>query len=166
MDIFNEGVDLPTLDTVMMLRPTESKILWLQQFGRGLRRAPGKERLTVIDYIGNHRVFLLKPQTLFGLPPGDREVFNLIERLQNGTQELPPGCEVTYELEAIDILKSLLRRTTTTQDEALQRYYEDFRTVHGVRPTAVEAYQDGYNPRSVRERCWLVDAVRRDRWET
>jgi hypothetical protein len=71
VDMFNEGVDLPTLDTVMMLRPTESRILWLQQFGRGLRTAPGKERLTVIDYIGNHRVFLLKPQTLFGLRPGD-----------------------------------------------------------------------------------------------
>ena len=67
VDMFNEGVDLPTLDTVMMLRPTESRILWLQQFGRGLRKAAGKERLTVIDYIGNHRVFLLKPQTLFGL---------------------------------------------------------------------------------------------------
>ena len=104
------GRRLPTLDTVMMLRPTESKILWLQQFGRGLRKAPGKERLTVIDYIGNHRVFLLKPQTLFGLPSGDREIFNLLERLQNGTQELPPGCEVTYELEAVEILKSLLRR--------------------------------------------------------
>ena len=64
VDMFNEGVDLPHLDTVMMLRPTESQILWLQQFGRGLRKAEGKERLTVIDYIGNHRVFLLKPQTL------------------------------------------------------------------------------------------------------
>jgi superfamily II DNA or RNA helicase len=69
VDMFNEGVDLPLVDTVMMLRPTESKVLWLQQFGRGLRKAEGKERLTVIDYIGNHRVFLLKPQTLFGLPP-------------------------------------------------------------------------------------------------
>jgi superfamily II DNA or RNA helicase len=67
VDMFNEGVDLPDLDTVLMLRPTESKILWLQQFGRGLRRVPGKT-LKVIDYIGNHRVFLLKPQTLFGLP--------------------------------------------------------------------------------------------------
>ena len=72
--------------------------------------------------------------------------------MRNGTQELPPGCEVTYQLEAIDILKSLLRRSAT-QVDALQRYYEDFRTVHGVRPTAVEAYQDGYNPRSVRERA-------------
>ncbi len=69
VDMFNEGVDLPALDTVMMLRPTESRIIWLQQFGRGLRRAPDKPYLTVIDYIGNHRTFLLKPQTLLGLGP-------------------------------------------------------------------------------------------------
>ena len=135
----------------MMLRPTESKILWLQQFGRGLRKAEGKERLTVIDYIGNHRVFLLKPQTLFGLSAGDREIFNLLERLQDGTQELPPGCEVTYELGAIDILRGLLR-VTTNQSLALDRYYQDFKELHGIRPTAVEVYQDGYNPRAVRER--------------
>jgi hypothetical protein len=161
VDMFNEGVDLPTLDTVMMLRPTESKVLWLQQFGRGLRRAPGKERLTVIDYIGNHRVFLLKPQTLFGLPQGDRQILNLLERLENHTQGLPPGCEVTYELETVNILRALLRGGS--QEEAFERYYRDFRTVHGVRPSAVEAYQDGYNPRSVRARwgSWtqFVDAM-------
>ena len=101
-------------------------------------------------------MFLLKPQTLFGLPSGDREIFNLLERLRTGTQELPPGCEVTYELEAVDILKSLLRRSAS-QDDALERYYRDFKTLHGVRPTAVEVYQDGYNPRSVRERAgsWM-----------
>lgn len=156
VDMFNEGVDLPTLDTVMMLRPTESKILWLQQFGRGLRKASGKERLVVIDYIGNHRVFLLKPQTLFGLPSGDREIFNLLERVQNGTQELPPGCEVTYELETVEILRGLLRRTTG-QVDALERYYRDFKTLHGIRPTATEVYEDGYNPRSVRDRAgsWI-----------
>lgn len=148
VDMFNEGVDLPALDTVMMLRPTESRILWLQQFGRGLRKAPGKERLTVIDYIGNHRVFLLKPQTLFGLPAGDRAIFNLLERLSAGTQDLPPGCDVTYELEAVDILKALLRRSAT--QDALERYYQDFKALHGVRPAAVEIYQDGYNPRAVR----------------
>ncbi len=154
VDMFNEGVDLPTLDTVMMLRPTESKILWLQQFGRGLRRVEGKDRLTVIDYIGNHRVFLLKPQTLFGLPSGDGHVLNLLERLKDGTQELPPGCEVTYDLEAVDILRGLLRRTT---GDAFARFYGDFKGIHGTRPTAPEAYQEGYNPRSVRKSAgsWL-----------
>ncbi|MDQ3347663.1 MAG: DUF3427 domain-containing protein [Acidobacteriota bacterium] len=151
VDMFNEGVDLPMLDTVMMLRPTESKILWLQQFGRGLRKAEGKERLTVIDYIGNHRVFLLKPQTLFGLPSGDREIFNLLEKVRTGDLDLPPGCEVTYDLQTVEILKALLRRTAG-QADALDRYYQDFKELHGIRPTAVEVYQDGYNPLAVRQR--------------
>jgi superfamily II DNA or RNA helicase/diadenosine tetraphosphate (Ap4A) HIT family hydrolase len=154
VDMFNEGVDLPDLDTVLMLRPTESKILWLQQFGRGLRRVPGKT-LKVIDYIGNHRVFLLKPQTLFGLPSGDRAIYNLLERLRTGNEELPPGCEVTYDLETVEILRSLLR--LGGQVDALERYYQDFKALHAVRPAAVEVYQDGYNPRAMRERfgSWL-----------
>ena len=66
VDMFNEGIDLPKVDTVMMLRPTESRILFLQQFGRGLRISPDKNRLTVIDYIGNYRSFLTKPRAAAG----------------------------------------------------------------------------------------------------
>ena len=156
VDMFNEGVDLPNLDTVLMLRPTESRILFLQQFGRGLRKAQGKERLTVIDYIGNHKIFLLKPQTMFGLKNDDREVLRLLERLRDGSQELPPGCEVTYDLEAVDILRSLIG-SHRGQDDALARHYDSFKTVHDVRPSAVEMYQEGYNPRSVRQKhgSWL-----------
>ena len=150
VDMFNEGVDLPDLDTVMMLRPTESKILWLQQFGRGLRRSTPEKRLRVIDYIGNHRTFLLKPQTLFGLAAGDQNIQNLLERYQAGTAEVPPGCSVTYDLEAIDILRGLLR-TGPAPSEALRTYVQDFIDLHGVRPTALEAYRDGYSPRSVRQ---------------
>ena len=50
-----------------MLRPTESKILFLQQLGRGLRRVEGKTHLVVLDFIGNHHSFLQKPQALFGI---------------------------------------------------------------------------------------------------
>jgi superfamily II DNA or RNA helicase/diadenosine tetraphosphate (Ap4A) HIT family hydrolase len=148
VDIFNEGLDLPHIDTVMMLRPTGSRVLWLQQFGRGLRRAEGKERLTVIDYIGNHRTFLDKPRTLFDLGARDADVLRTLQLVQSGQVELPPGCEVTYELEAIDILKGLLR--LPQQSEALRLYYEDFRERHGMRPRAVEAFHEGYNPRSAR----------------
>jgi superfamily II DNA or RNA helicase/diadenosine tetraphosphate (Ap4A) HIT family hydrolase/HKD family nuclease len=74
VDMFNEGVDLPRVDTVLMLRPTESRVVWLQQLGRGLRKAEGKGALTVIDYIGNHRAFLLKVRALFDLGPGYAEV--------------------------------------------------------------------------------------------
>lgn len=149
VDMFNEGVDVPELDTIMMLRPTESRIVWLQQFGRGLRRSDPDKVLTVIDYIGNHRSFLLKPQALFGLPPGDREVLNLLERLDTGTAELPPGCEVTYELEVKNILRSLLRSNGSAV-ETLTRRYQDFRDSLGIRPTAVEMFREGYNPRAMR----------------
>jgi superfamily II DNA or RNA helicase/diadenosine tetraphosphate (Ap4A) HIT family hydrolase/HKD family nuclease len=162
VDMFNEGVDLPDLDTVMMLRPTESKILWLQQFGRGLRKATAEKRLRVIDYIGNHRTFLLKPQTLFNLAAGDQNIQNLLESIQNRTAELPPGCSVTYDLAAIDILRGLLK-LAPSPPEALRTYVQDFIELHGVRPTALEAYRDGYAPRSVRRQfeSWLgfLDAM-------
>ena len=101
-------------------------------------------------------MFLLKPQTLFGLRSGDREIFNLLERLRTGTQELPPGCEVTYELEAVEILRACCAaaRDRTMRSNGTTA---DFKALHGVRPTATEVYQDGYNPRAVRERAgsWI-----------
>jgi len=156
VDIFNEGVDVPELDTVMMLRPTESRIVWLQQFGRGLRKSSAGKRLTVIDYIGNHRSFILKPQALFGLRAGDQEVLNLLTRLEKGLEELPPGCEVTYELEVKNIFRELLRRAEGAV-ELLTRRYQDFRDTIGVRPTASEMYREGYNPRAMKPRygSWL-----------
>jgi superfamily II DNA or RNA helicase/diadenosine tetraphosphate (Ap4A) HIT family hydrolase/HKD family nuclease len=156
VDVFNEGLDLPELDTVLMLRPTESRILWLQQFGRGLRKTAGDKQLTVIDYIGNHRTFLLKPQTLFSLQGGGQELLNLLERARKGPIEIAPGCYVTYDLATIDILRALAR-VSTNKLEAIKRYYEDFTQLHGVRPRAVEAFHDGYNPRALRQKTgsWL-----------
>ena len=155
VDMFNEGVDVPAIDTVMMLRPTESPIVWLQQFGRGLRRH-GEKRLTVIDYIGNHRTFLLKARTLLEVEGGgDRALQAALERLQRGDLQLPPGCSVTYDLEALNILRALLPPRPAT--DALREYYEDFRERHGQRPTATEAFHDGYLPRSARQTygSWL-----------
>lgn len=146
VDMFNEGVDIPHIDTVLMLRPTESQLLWTQQFGRGLRKADGKEDLAVIDYIGNHRSFLLKVQALFELVPGDQHIRDALERLQAGEADLPPGCAVTYELEAREILRSMLR--SGDGERVFQSYYETFRDQHDRRPTASEALHDGYNPRS------------------
>ena len=149
VDMFNEGVDVPMIDTVMMLRPTESPIVWLQQFGRGLRKH-GDKRLTVIDYIGNHRTFLTKVRTLLALGNvSDREVRAALERVESNEFELPHGCRVVYELETLNILRALLR-TSADQGDALREYYEDFRLRHGQRPTATEAFQDGYLPRSAR----------------
>lgn len=107
----------------------------------------------MIDYIGNHRTFLVKPLTLFEsltqVKPSDREIWNALEKIQSGEIELPPGCEVTYELESVDILKGLLK-LTTKPGQALQEYYIDFKERTGQRPTAVEAFHDGFSPRFAR----------------
>ena len=182
VDMFNEGVDLPNVDTVLMLRPTESSVIWAQQFGRGLRLAPGKSHLTVIDYIGNHRNFLVKVRSLLQpsseLGPSDRTLASALSRLWEREVELPPGCEVTYDLAAINILKVLLsrrlprlhvgsqlgestkitaRRLRPDANEDIRIFYEDFRVRQGTRPTATEVYHAGFNPRVLRKShgSWL-----------
>jgi superfamily II DNA or RNA helicase/HKD family nuclease len=159
VDMFNEGVDLPLVDTVMMLRPTESRVVWLQQLGRGLRKAAGKDALTVIDYIGNHRSFLLKVRALLeglmAVGPADADVARALEQVSAARVTLPPGCSVTYELVALDVLQALLRRGGRAQE--LEAYYRGFEELHGARPRATEAYHAGYDPGAARghDGSWL-----------
>ncbi|RMD82552.1 MAG: HIT domain-containing protein, partial [Candidatus Dadabacteria bacterium] len=178
VDMLNEGFDEPLIDTIMMLRPTESRLLWFQQLGRGLRRAPGVEKLTVGDYVGNHRIFLTNIQALFGLPAGDEHVARVIAQLRSGCVELPPGCSVTYELKAIDMLERLLRFTpphsvpvahapagrpavnpNSRRVQELLRFTEDFMDRYARRPTAAEAYHEGFWTRQARAHCgrsWIA----------
>jgi hypothetical protein len=152
VDMFNEGLDIPSIDTVLMLRPTESSILWLQQFGRGLRKSSDKKILKVIDYIGNHRTFLVKLrsmlQPLLGVGESDAEIRRGLQILQGGQAQLPAGCSVTYELETIDLIESVLRPANRT--EAMSGFYDDFKKEHDQRPRALEAYHAGYNPRALK----------------
>lgn len=55
VDMFNEGVDIPEVDTILFLRPTESLTVFIQQFGRGLRKAEGKTHVNILDFVGNSR---------------------------------------------------------------------------------------------------------------
>ncbi|MBU6387177.1 MAG: DEAD/DEAH box helicase family protein, partial [Planctomycetes bacterium] len=152
VDMFNEGLDIPSIDTVLMLRPTESSIVWLQQFGRGLRKSPDKQRLNVVDYIGNHRTFLVKLrsmlQPLLRVGESDSELRRGLQLLQRGDAQLPVGCSVTYELETIKLIEQVLRPASRT--DAMSAFYRDFEERHGQRPTAREAYHAGYNPRALR----------------
>jgi superfamily II DNA or RNA helicase/diadenosine tetraphosphate (Ap4A) HIT family hydrolase len=157
VDMFNEGVDVPALDTVLMLRPTESTIIWLQQLGRGLRVSDDKERLIVIDYIGNHRVFLMKLRGIAAIADKDAESAGhqreVLAAIRDDRISLPAGCEVTYETVAIDILEALLRPHRT--EEFLEYFYRDFEERNGSRPTAVEVFHASLNPRSNSEKSWL-----------
>jgi hypothetical protein len=153
VDMFNEGVDVPSIDTVLMLRPTESAIVWMQQFGRGLRKAAGKTQLTVIDYIGNHRSFLTKVRALLSIAEGDRALTLALERIRAGEPLWPNGCDVTYELKALDIISGLLG--SSSAGDALEAYYRDFQLRHEMRPTATEVLHAGFKPQSSGHGGWL-----------
>jgi superfamily II DNA or RNA helicase/SAM-dependent methyltransferase/SOS-response transcriptional repressor LexA len=144
VDLFNEGVDLPSIDTVMMLRPTESKILFLQQLGRGLRRSAGKQHLVVLDFIGNHHSFLQKPQALFGVGSTYQALAAFARKAQQHALDLPAGCYVNYDLAIIEFLKSL-------DSTGPQKDYEALRDVLGRRPTLSEFYRSGTSISAMRQ---------------
>lgn len=146
VDILNEGVDIPTVDRVVMLRPTESPVVFMQQLGRGLRRADGKDALVVLDFVGNHRVFLDRVRMLLSL--GQTSV-SLREFLLKGIEpELPPGCSIDIELEAIDLLNELL---PTSSRSALITEYRELHNARGNRPRAVEIYRLNLNLSTLRK---------------
>lgn len=136
VDLFNEGVDLPEIDTVLLLRPTESKILFIQQIGRGLRLSPGKQKLAILDFVGNHHSFFHKPQALMGQTMSHRELASFAKNVENDTLELPIGCFINYDLEIINFLKSLDKRDSEND-------YANLRETLGRRPTLTEYYRFG-----------------------
>ncbi|WP_256493380.1 DEAD/DEAH box helicase [Endozoicomonas sp. SCSIO W0465] len=132
VDLFNEGTDLPAIDTVLMLRPTESKILFLQQLGRGLRLHHQKTHLVVIDFIGNHKSFLIKPVALHN----GHSFKQLAKQIASGSAELADGCFVNYEPTVIDLLNRLARQ----QKDSIEDEYQSLKTLLDYRPTATEFY--------------------------
>lgn len=95
VDLFNEGLDIPMIDTVLMLRPTQSATIFLQQLGRGLRRTEGKAVLTVLDFVGlqneNFR-FDIKYRALTGLSRNKLE-----KSIKDGFPFLPPGSQIVFD---------------------------------------------------------------------
>ncbi|PVY40237.1 DEAD/DEAH box helicase [Pontibacter virosus] len=107
VDIFNEGVDIPEIDTVMFLRPTESLTVFLQQLGRGLRISEGKECLTVLDFVSQAHVnynFADKFRALAG-----KSRFNIQKEIENNFPHLPPGCNIRMEKHAKEYILDNIR---------------------------------------------------------
>jgi superfamily II DNA or RNA helicase len=106
VDLFNEGLDLPAVDTLLFLRPTESPTLFLQQLGRGLRRHEGKSLCTVLDFVGQHRREFSYEGRLRAMLGVNRR--QLIDQVEAGFPFLPSGCHMVLEGVARDrVLQSL-----------------------------------------------------------
>lgn len=145
VDLFNEGVDAPHIDTVLLLRPTESKILFLQQLGRGLRKHADKDRLVVLDFVGNHHSFLNRPEMLLAtLFAGSPSRTKLIQLAKQPEKLLPDGCYVNFDLAFIEFLESLA-------DDALPRQYQKLKANLGRRPTYTEFWHNGNSDTKLRK---------------
>jgi superfamily II DNA or RNA helicase len=94
-DLFNEGLDIPDVDTVLFLRPTESATVFLQQLGRGLRRTPHKAVLTVLDFVGYHRKEFQFASRYRALTGGTRR--EVERQVEKGFPFLPSGCQIVLD---------------------------------------------------------------------
>ena len=117
VDIFNEGIDIPDIDTVLFLRPTESLTIFLQQLGRGLRLAEGKECLSVLDFVGNSRSeydYEGKFRALVG-----KTNTSIQKEIEDDFPHLPLGCSIVLEKKAKGFILENIRNATSINKNQL-----------------------------------------------
>lgn len=107
VDLFNEGLDIPDIDTLLLLRPTSSATVFLQQLGRGLRRTEGKAVLTVLDFIGQHRKEFRFEEQFRALTNLTRN--RLLTNIEHDFPQLPSGCQIILEPKAKDLIIDNIR---------------------------------------------------------
>jgi len=119
VDLYNEGVDIPEIDTILLLRPTESLTVFLQQLGRGLRLHEDKECLTVLDFIGQaHQNFSFESRFRALLGQTAKRVD---EEIEQGFPHLPAGCVIALERYATKYILDNIREATTQNRRQLVR---------------------------------------------
>lgn len=135
VDMFNEGLDVPAIDMVMFLRPTQSPTIFLQQLGRGLRKAKDKTYLNVLDFIGNYKKANLVPFLLSG------KEYSSIESKNNrqSDYEFPEECIVDFDFRIIDIFKNQAEREMKVKDK-IKEQFEIVSDMLGYRPTRIEFF--------------------------
>lgn len=133
VDVFNEGVDIPSVDTLLFARPTESLTVFTQQVGRGLRLHDGKQVCHIIDLIGNYRKADLK-LSLFQLHREDEG-----KKREELLPTAPAGCVIDFDLKVIDLLKEIMRKRQSHQEQIIAAYHE-LKQELGRRPTYLEMH--------------------------
>ena len=118
VDMFNEGVDIPSIDTVLFLRPTQSPTVFLQQLGRGLRKHKDKKHLTVLDFIGNYKKANLVPFLLSG---GNYDTKTLLNTSVLEF-EYPSDCFIDFDFKLIDLFKYQAKNELKVRDKILLEF--------------------------------------------
>lgn len=134
VDMFNEGVDITSVDMVMFLRPTESPIVFLQQLGRGLRKCRGKEFLTVLDFIGNYEKAGRVRFLLSGRSNQSAGVYN-----PSDTSAFPDDCLVDFDMKLIDFFAEMDKKHLKLKDQIVNEYFR-VKELLGRRPDRMDLF--------------------------
>ena len=129
VDLYNEGIDLPMVDTLLLLRPTQSPVLFQQQIGRGLRLAPGKESCLVLDFVGQHRAEFRFDRLLSSLTGLSRR--ELVDGVENGFGSLPPGCHIHLQRQTREQVLQGLRSLTSQNWRRLKTELQTYAALRG-----------------------------------
>ena len=138
VDIFNEGVDIPEINQVIFLRPTQSPIIFTQQLGRGLRKAAGKEYVVILDFIANYEKNYLIPVALSGDNSYDKDSMRKLVML--GTKVIPGASTVEFEKVVRDRVLESIDNARTNTVELLRTSYQAIKNKLGRIPNLVDFY--------------------------
>lgn len=134
VDMFNEGVDITSVDMVLFLRPTESPIVFLQQLGRGLRKSKGKEYLNVLDFIGNYEKAGRVRFLLTGTALSEKERYNPADR-----SSFPDDCLIDFDMKLIDLFAEIDKKHLKVKDQIKNEYFR-VKDLIGKRPSRIELF--------------------------
>ncbi|MFN9388903.1 MAG: DUF3427 domain-containing protein [Betaproteobacteria bacterium] len=129
VDLYNEGIDLPMVDTLLLLRPTQSPVLFQQQLGRGLRLAPKKDGCLVLDFVGQHRSDFRFDRLLSSITGLTRR--KLIDAVENGFGALPPGCHIHLQKQTRERVLDGLRALTQQSWRRMKSELQSYAALHG-----------------------------------
>ncbi|WP_300343505.1 DEAD/DEAH box helicase family protein [Fusobacterium sp.] len=149
VDIFNEGVDIPEIDSILFLRPTNSYTIFIQQLGRGLRTYEGKEKLRVLDFVGNYKGAEYRPLFLTGNYKRGSKIVNVTDK----NFLLPEGCSAEFSFELIEEFEKLKRKNIKLEELIKTEYLELMEKLEKV-PSIMEVYTYGDIPVNSYTRCF------------
>ena len=136
VDMFNEGLDIASLDMVMMLRPTESPTIFMQQLGRGLRLSKNKHYLNVLDFIGNYKKANFSPYLITGTSQKD---YKRASEIIKDPSLLPEDCLIDFDFRLVDLFERM-ERSSLKIEQLLAEEYERIKDELGHRPSRTEFF--------------------------
>lgn len=139
VDMFNEGVDVKSLDLVMFLRPTESPVVFMQQLGRGLRIDKGKQYLVVLDFIGNYvkadRIQKYLSNDYLGNANKELKNYDMVSQ-----SIYPDDCQVDFDVKLINMFETLQKKKITKQKQIENEFNRIYAELGGRHPTRIELF--------------------------